>query len=320
MHVCAPFTKVQEDLIGRNACENRNLTLDRVRCDLCDGQGLWSNWGKVREIRAKEKKGEKISLNEHLTLQRDRADSTKLLHMLAVYALSPNLLPYFIIFYGRALPSTFDLDKDVQKRWRDMKHSRIAGCLTTLMEVEKGTINDKDPRMALKGAQDKELVKRALEAPTWQAAVQELGPGLVYNATKLKVGEKRKADLGGVPPAAIKGANMAIGAPLNFLPAFLLKFQVKAALFNMAATDEFISKAGAQEALPTMCRKDLVQFCMDRCIGDPALSDEDLIKSAKTWLRQTEAIPSIIKEADPENNILGQHPFPSPLHTPGLPP
>ena len=43
----------------------------------------------------------------------------------------------------------------------------------------------------------------------------------------MKPKEKRKVDLGGVPAAAIKGANMAVGAGLNFLPAFILKFQVR---------------------------------------------------------------------------------------------
>ena len=56
--------------------------------------------------------------------------------------------------------------------------------------------------------------------------MQHLGAGLVYNATALKPKEKRRVDLGGVPAAAIKGANMAAGAGLNFLPAFILKFQV----------------------------------------------------------------------------------------------
>lgn len=277
----------------------------------------------MREIKGREKKGEAISLNDFLTIQRDRSDSTKLLHMLAVYALSPNLLPYFIIFYGRALPSTFDLQKDKDKRMRDMKHARIAGCLSTLMEVEKGMINDKDPRLAEKGAQDKAVAKRALEAASWQAAVSELGAGLVYNATLLKKGEKRRVDLGGIPPAAIKGANMALGAPLNFLPAFLLKFQVKAALFNMAATDEFISQAkvGPQAAIASLGRNDLLALCMDRCVGDPADSDAKLRASALNWIKQTELLQATVKQADPSSNITGAPPAPAfpdgRIHHPG---
>ncbi len=118
-----------------------NLTL--ATCS----QGLWDNWGKVREIRGREKKGEQITLQEHLTVQRDRQDSAKLLHMLAVYALSPSLLPYYIIFYQKALPSTFELENDHKKRMRDIKHSRIQGVLTALMDLEKACVNDKDPRV-----------------------------------------------------------------------------------------------------------------------------------------------------------------------------
>ena len=81
-------------------------------------------------------------------------------------------------------------------------------------------------QLAEKGAAEKVLVKSILEAPSWQAAVEHLGHALVYNASAYKPDQKRKADMGGVPAAVIKGANMALGAPLNFLPAFVLKFQV----------------------------------------------------------------------------------------------
>jgi hypothetical protein len=88
------------------------------------------------------------------------------------------------------------------------------------------------------------MLQRALEAPTWTAAVQQFGAGLVYNATSLKPNQKRKVDLGGVSPAAIKGANMAVGGGLNFLPAFILKFQVcacvRVCVFLLVSMDTYV--------------------------------------------------------------------------------
>jgi len=252
----------------------------------------------VRSIRSREKQGEKISLTEHLILRKDRQDSTKLLHMLAVYALSPSLLPYYIIFYNKALPSTFSLPGDIEKRMRDVKHQRIAGILQALMDVEKSTINDKDPNAAALGAAHKEVAKASLEAPTWSAAVQCFGAGLVYNATALKPKQQRKPDLSGVPPAVIKGANMAVGGALNFLPAFVLKFQVKSLLHNIHATDEIITKIGATEAIESLGRGDLLELCMERCVGDPSHTDMELRRAAKTWMSRVEALSPLIKEAE----------------------
>lgn len=112
-------------------------------------QGLWNNWGIVRDIRKREKAGQKIMLSEHLVLRKDRQDSTKLLHLLAVYALSPNMLPYYIIFYSKALPSTFSLPGDLTKRFIEVKQMRVAGLLTALVDMEKSCHNVKDPNVRI---------------------------------------------------------------------------------------------------------------------------------------------------------------------------
>ena len=40
---------------------------------------LWKNWGLVREIQARRKKGEDITLNEYCMVARDKKDTGKLI-------------------------------------------------------------------------------------------------------------------------------------------------------------------------------------------------------------------------------------------------
>ena len=87
---------------------------------------LWKNWGLVREIQARRKKGEDITLNEYCMIARDKKDTGKLIRGIGIYAMSPSLLPYYIIFWPGALPSTFDLPKQQEAKSQGIPDRRRA--------------------------------------------------------------------------------------------------------------------------------------------------------------------------------------------------
>ena len=98
----------------------------------------------------------------------------KLIRAIGVYAMSPSLLPYYLIFWPGALPSTFDLPKHQEAKYLSHVAARVDGllqglspllplavrallqqcsragdtCATGLMELERESTSEKNPVQA----------------------------------------------------------------------------------------------------------------------------------------------------------------------------
>ena len=165
--------------------------------------GIWHNWGEVREINEKRKKGLQVSMSDVCLLHREKKDTAKLIRMLAIYAVSPSILPYYLIFWPGALPSTFDLPKHRDRKYEELAAARIAGLLTGIVDLEKECENDKNPESAKQALTVKSGALTALGAGSWRKAFDSTAKWVFYNATAL--GDKQhRADFGDVPPALIK--------------------------------------------------------------------------------------------------------------------
>jgi hypothetical protein len=60
----------------------------------------------------------------------------KLIRAIGVYAMSPSLLPYYLIFWPGALPSTFDLPKHQEAKYLSHVAARVDGLLQGLSPVQ----------------------------------------------------------------------------------------------------------------------------------------------------------------------------------------
>ena len=117
--------------------------------------------GQVREINARRNKGEDIELNEFCMIARDKKDTGKLIRAIGVYAMSPSLLPYYLIFWPGALPSTFDLPKQQEVKYLEAVACRVEGVLTALMGLDKEAI---DPKNLVAAAHASALKSHAIKA------------------------------------------------------------------------------------------------------------------------------------------------------------
>ena len=48
----------------------------------------------------------------------------------------------------------------------------------------------------------------------------------------------------------------------------------------------------------------MLELCMERCIGDPSLSEAELRAAAKEWVAKTQAMPGLIPQVNPAKGIL----------------
>ena len=263
------------------------------RCK-CGFRGLWDNWAEVRSIGKQKKNGVQPSLSDVLLIQRDRQDTGRLLRMIGIYAVVPSMLPYYLIFFPGALPSTFDLPKDKAHKLISLTNQRISGVLHALMELEKSCMNNKNPTEAVQANAAKVVTSDALCAKSWKSAVSLGASAIAYNSSSLGSPEKRKPDLSGIPDPFIKGMHIATGGGFSFLPGFLLKFQIRSHLEKVYELDQQVGASGAA-ALSTLSRGDLMDLCMDRCLGDPTWTAEQLVRGARSYYERLNELNSTLQ-------------------------
>ncbi len=99
-----------------------------------------------------------------------------------------------------------------------------------------------------------------------------------------------------MPDAFVKGMHITTGGGFSFLPSILLKFQIKAHLEHILEFDEHVSSTGVN-ALSSLSRPDLLDLCMDRCIGDPTWSHDQLQQGARGWYERLSQLKTVAKPA-----------------------
>jgi hypothetical protein len=211
--------------------------------------------------------------------------------MIGIYAVVPSMLPYYLIFFPGALPSTFDLPKDKAHKLISLTNQRISGVLHALIELEKSCMNDKNPTEAQQAQEAKAIASTALCANSWQDAVKLGHAALAYNATAI---QRRSPDLSGVPDPFIKGLHIATGGGFGWLPSFLLKFQIKSHLERIYEIDQQVATAGVA-ALSTLPRADLLDLCMDRGLADPTWTADQLAAGARRYYQRLDDLAAALQ-------------------------
>jgi len=262
--------------------------------------GIWHNWGEVREINEKRKKGLQVSMSDVCLLHREKKDTAKLIRMLAIYAVSPSILPYYLIFWPGALPSTFDLPKHRDRKYEELAAARIAGLLTGIVDLEKECENDKNPESAKQALTVKSGALKALGAGSWRKAFDSTAKWVFYNATALGDKKQHRADFGDVPPALIKGAAIAMNAGFSFLPAFVLKFPIKGHISDVISADEELSKQG-EKGVAELSKHDLLDLCLERGIGHPTWSRQQLQTGILKWSKQIDELSKTLPAPDKDS-------------------
>ena len=150
-------------------------------------------------------------------------------------------------------------------------------------------MNDKNPAEAETAKAAKVATASALCANSWQDAVKLGSAALIYNASALGPRQRRNPDLSGVPDPFIKGLHIATGGGFSFLPSFLLKFQIKSHLERVYEVDQQVGAAGVG-ALARLSRGDLLDLCMDRCLGDPTWTLDQLSAGARRYYQRLDEL------------------------------
>lgn len=221
--------------------------------------------------------------------------------------MSPSLLPYYLIFWPGALPSTFDLPKHQESKYRAAVAARIEGLLTGLLELEKEGINEKAPALAEEAHRLKDLGLQALSSGNWKAAAAVAAPWLYYNATTVGEGKKPRANLEGLPASLVKGASLATGGGLGWLPSFILKFPLKGHLVSLIDGDGELMKPMLDKRVADLSRHDLLDLCLERGLGHPEWPRAKLQQSLVDYTKHLDAFqkslaahpPSPEMEVDP---------------------
>ena len=271
---------------------------------------LWKNWNVVREVQSRKSKGDEISLNEFCMVARNKKDTGKLIRAIGVYAMSPSLLPYYLIFWPGALPSTFDLPKHQESKYVEAVACRVDGLLTGLMGLDKETLDEKNPAGAAQALVIKEQGVKALSSGSWKAAMQLVKPWLYYNQTALGEGKEPRANLEGLPPSLVKGAALATGGGLGWLPAFILKFPLKSHLVSLIEGDAEMAKPGLAGKVADLSRHDLLDLCLERGLGHPQWPRPKLQQSLLDYAANLDDLYSTLRatraSADMEVKHLSQ--------------
>lgn len=264
---------------------------------------LWKNWNVVREVQSRKSKGDEISLNEFCMVARNKKDTGKLIRAIGVYAMSPSLLPYYLIFWPGALPSTFDLPKHQESKYVEAVACRVDGLLTGLMGLDKETLDEKNPAGAAQALVIKEQGVKALSSGSWKAAMQLVKPWLYYNQTALGEGKEPRANLEGLPPSLVKGAALATGGGLGWLPAFILKFPLKSHLVSLIEGDAEMAKPGLAGKVADLSRHDLLDLCLERGLGHPQWPRPKLQQSLLDYAANLDDLYSTLRATRPSPDM-----------------
>mmetsp|Transcript_59635 Transcript_59635/g.158718 ORF Transcript_59635/g.158718 Transcript_59635/m.158718 type:complete len:330 (-) Transcript_59635:118-1107(-) len=263
------------------------------RCNL-GFRGIWNNWKAARSIRARMRRGESISLSDAISLQRGRADNSKILQLLALcYA---GGFPY--VFFWMPLPSTFDLPRHQDHKLKQATFRRISGVVQCALDIERSDIEMKKSgsfnlanlfgKRVESPNSAKTIHHKVLTATSWLSALEPGFPALMFNSSALSKAAKRKVDLSGLSPPFVKAFHVCARGGFEFLPAFVLKFHVKSHLKQILEFDEHVRTLGTH-SLSSLSREELEFVCTDRFVGGWGQSKDQLADAARRWYTRLEA-------------------------------
>ena len=188
-----------------------------------EGTGdMWANGKAAGSIRKRiQKGGEPASYPELVLLRKSGEDLGKLVQAGVMCVVAPEYIPFALVFYPNALPSTFERPKGRERRLATLGRLRTKAVLDLVIKLEEQAVK---PRQNKKTEQARALSEQAsavLRASGPSAALKTLPAALSPAPPPKKPGKKPPpATLKGVPDPLLKAGCTLIGAgpaPLGFL-------------------------------------------------------------------------------------------------------
>ena len=100
--------------------------------------GMWRNGGEARRVRQRVKSGGAPATYSEVVLMRKSGEDTgKFFQMAFLFLFTPELLPLSVYLFPRILPSTFESEEGVAKRYQSMGRQRNKAILSLLAYVEE---------------------------------------------------------------------------------------------------------------------------------------------------------------------------------------